>query len=505
MVHGPGSLAGKVAVVTGGASGIGAAMCRLFAQQGAAVGIADVNRNAAEGVLSEIRQAGNDAIFLEVNMADSASVSAAVDSMWDRHGRLDVFVNNAGMGSQSSGDEAGWWRLLRVNMLGVAWGMREAIGRMRTSGGGSIINTGSHAGQRFARAGVYGSSKAAVHSLTRYAALAHAPDRIRVNAVLPGNIYTPIHDMRRHAALVRLMDGDKSAFAVEPLEHGEDPREARDNLIEQFRGIHPMGRLAMAEDIAEAALYLASDAAGVVTGNEFMVNGGIMAMLLRDRLVQATAHSGIRHLPAIPSPKGTTAIVSANGAMGEALASRCERSRIPVAVSPHPGCTDEATVRRWLVSLGPLTGIIFAMRADPGGDLFSQGPAEWEAELAADFRVPWVLAHAAADLLPEGAAVTFIADAAGLTGAACSPAFCGAAAALIYSTDDLADLLRPRRIRLNTLIAESTSSESDLTMLGAPSSKEDIAELAVAVMGASALTGLQLSLETSHPYDRPML
>src|ERR1700722_2302101 len=112
MVHGPGSLAGKVAVVTGGASGIGAAMCRLFAQQGAAAGIADVNRNAAEGVLSEIRQAGNDAIFLEVNMADSASVSAAVDSMWDRHGRLDVFVNNAGMGSQFSGDEAGWWRLL---------------------------------------------------------------------------------------------------------------------------------------------------------------------------------------------------------------------------------------------------------------------------------------------------------------------------------------------------------------------------------------------------------
>ncbi|MBM7789614.1 SDR family oxidoreductase [Tenggerimyces flavus] len=504
MRRGLGRLSGKVAVVTGGASGIGAAMCRLFAREGAAVCVADVNGVAGREVLAEIREAGGDAIFLELNVADPESVAAAVDTVAGEYGRLDVFVNNAGIGSQSSGDAAGWWRLLRINALGVAWGMREAIRLMRDGGGGSIVNTGSHAGLRSARAGVYGSSKAAVHTLTRYAALAHAPDHVRVNAVLPGNIYTPIHDLRRHEAIVRLMEGDQGAFSSEPMTHGDDPREARENLIEAFREIHPLGELATAEDVAEAALYLASDAASIVTGNEFLVNGGIMAMMLRDRLATAAQSAVVAALPP-PDRRAVTAIVSANQATAAALVSRLEKAGHPAAVSPDPTCTDKSAVRTWLESVGPLAGIVFAARPDPGGDLFSQGPAEWADELAADFRVPWVLANAAVDVLPAGGAVTFVADAAGLTGAACSPAFGAANAALIYATDDLSDTMRQHGVRLNTVIAEATSSPAVVAGLGAPSSKEDLAEVVVTVMRESALTGLQVSLQTSHPFDRPML
>jgi NAD(P)-dependent dehydrogenase (short-subunit alcohol dehydrogenase family) len=498
IVSGLDRLNGKVALVTGGASGIGAAICRLFAEEGATVGIADLNAPAGRRLMSVIRQAGGDSVFLDVNVARSESVAAAVETMADHFGRLDVLVNNAGIGSYTSGDEPGWWRLLRVNLLGVAWGMRDAIRLMRTAGGGSIINMGSHAGQRAARAGVYGSSKAAVHCLTRYAALAHAPDRVRVNAVLPGHIDTPVRDLRRHHAIVRIIDGDSSGFAAE-LDEGEDGRE---DLIEYLREIHPMGELARVEDIAEAALYLASKDAAVVTGNEFMVTGGIMPNLLRDRLVRAPALAAALGKPAGPNPKGTTAIFSTNRDMVASLVSRYERCGLTVAVSPEPACTNEKAVRSWLASLGSLAGIIFAMRPDTGGDLFSQGPAEWEDELAADFRVPWVLAHAASEVAPPGAALTFIADAAGLTGAACSPAYCAAAAALIYSTDDLSDMLRPKGIRLNTLAAECTSSASVGKALGGPPSKEDIAELAFTVMRSSSLTGLQVSLETSHPDDR---
>jgi NAD(P)-dependent dehydrogenase (short-subunit alcohol dehydrogenase family) len=504
MSHEAGRMAGKVAIVTGGASGIGAATSELFARNGAVVGIADLNGAAGRSLQSEIERAGGKAVFLEVNVADAESVDDAVSAMYDAYGRLDVFVNNAGIGSQSSGDEAGWWRLLRVNLLGVAWGLRAAIAVMRKSGGGSIVNTGSHAGLRSARAGVYGSSKAAVHTLTRYAALTHARDRVRVNAVLPGNIYTPIHDMRRHEAVIRRLAGDTSAFEVEPLEEGEDPRAAREALIEEFRAIHPLGRLATPDDIAQAALYLASEEAGVVTGNEFLVNGGIMAMMLRDRLVDSAPSVRASPVP-VPVRQGTVAIVSDNPGVVPALAARCEASGFSAAISPHPRSTDETSVRAWLAGLAPLAGIVFAMRQDPGGDLFSQGAEEWEEELAADFRVPWVLAHAAAEQLPAGASVTFIADASGQTGAAGSPAYCGAAAALTYSTDNLADLLRPRGIRVNTLISEAIGVATDDMPLGAPSSTEDLADVALTIMRSSALTGLQLSLETSHPYDRPML
>lgn len=505
MPRGLERLNGKVAVVTGGASGLGAAMSRLFAREGAAVTIADVNGTAGEAVATEIRRDGGSAVFHDVNVADSESVSAAVDRIRSDHGRLDVYVNNAGIGSQSSGDAAGWWRLLRINLLGVAWGTREAVALMSESGGGSIVNTGSHAGLRAARAGVYGCSKAAVHTLTRYAALAHAPRRVRVNTVLPGNIYTPIHDLRRHDALVRLMEGESSAFAAEPMDQGEDPVEAREKLMESFKGVHPMGRLATEEDIAEAALFLASDAAGAATGNELLVNGGIMATLLRDRLVEAVQREALAAAPSPPSPPATVAVVSANGGIVGAVVSQFEQSGFSVAVSPHPLCTDEETVRDWLGGLDGLAGIVFAMRPDQGGDLFTQRPADWEHELAVDFRVPWILARAAADVLPPGGAVTFVADAAGLTGAACSPAYCSAAAALIYAAEDFANELQPRGIRVNSVVAEATSAPEAVAALGAPSSRKDIAAMVFALMRSSGLTGLQVYLGTSHPYDQPML
>lgn len=491
-------LGGKVIVVTGGASGIGAGMCRVLAAAGAAIGVADVNRAAGRRLVSELRRHGHEACFVETNVADSLSVAAAVQAVCDQYGSLDAMINNAGIGSQTSGDEAGWWRLLRINVLGVAWGMREAIASMRGTGGGSIVNTGSHAGLRSARAGVYGSSKAAVHALTRYGALAHARDKIRVNAVLPGNIYTPIHDRRRHDALVALMDGDDLAFETDPLDRGHAPDLDREAMLDEFRRIHPMGELAQVTDIADAARYLVSDAASVVTGNELLVTGGIMAAQLADRLNRSV--QAIR-TPAVPAPAGTIALISRDTPIVDALGSEFARVGRPVAALTSALAADPTGAVRWLRQVDNLAGVVFAMRPDPSGDLFSQGPQVWDEEVSADFRVPWVIADAARHLLPPGGVVTFIADSAGLTGALASPAFCATAAALIYATDDLADSLRRHGIRLNTIVAETigrTRPDSEST-LGGPASRTDVAAIALTLTRTASLSGLQLSLQTSQP------
>jgi NAD(P)-dependent dehydrogenase (short-subunit alcohol dehydrogenase family) len=486
----------KVVIVTGGASGIGEAASRLFAQEGGTIAVVDVNGPAGESVAKSIRDEGGRAEYLSANVADYESVRACVDAVTRQHGRLDVMFNNAGIGAQTTDDEAGWWRLLRINLLGVAWGIVHASKAMRESGGGSIINTGSHAGQRGCRQGIYGASKAAVHTLTRHAALYLAPDRIRVNAVLPGNIYTPIHDARRHDAIVRFVDGDRDAFnAGSPQDSG--PPANREAMIKEFQRIHPMGRLGREDDIAQAALFLASDDAAIVTGNEFLVNGGIFAAQMRDRIVgtPATAPQTV-----LPPAKGTVAIISGNRPMAEALAARFERDSVTVAVANHAKTGSWPDLQQWLDQLGNLAGIVFALRPDSQGDLFTQGPKDWEEELAINYRLPWMLGQHALKAVVPGGWLTFVADAAGLTGAGSSPAFAAASAALIYSTDDLAHLLRPRGIRVNILIPELSGRSTNSPGLGLVASPADIAEVAVALArNAAGLTGLQVSLETSHP------
>lgn len=486
-------LAGKVALVTGGASGIGEAIARRFAADGAAVAILDLNRAAGNRLEADLRRLGCDSLFLECNVAESDEVAGAFADVVDRYGHVDVVVNNAGIGSQSSDDEAGWWRLIRINVFGVAWGLREAIRNMRERGG-CVINIGSHAGQRGARAGIYGASKAAVHALSRYGAIRHARDRIRVNALLPGNLYTPIHDARRHQALVRRIGGDLSAFNSEPLEAGEDPVESREELLEEFRRIHPMGRVAKVEDIAGAAAFLASSSGEMATNNELLVSGGIPPLRFRPHAT-FEAEADLMRSP----PPGPTALVSGNPMLREAIRERWEMAGRPIVTPAASLIADEIGLLDWMRDCGPLAGVVFAVQPDRGGDLFTENPDDWKREFQAQLRVPWVLGSAASDLVDPGGSITLIGDAAGATGAEGSAAFCAANAALSYATDDLAGMLRLNSIRVNTIVAERTSCLSSSPNGSAKAS--DIADLAFALAGLHTLSGVQLSLDTGHPVE----
>jgi len=485
-------LAGKVALVTGGASGIGEAISRAYISQGAAVAIVDLNRAAGERLEADLRGSREGARFIECNVADSEAVATAFADAQRHFGGLDVVVNNAGIGSQTSNDQSGWWWLIRINVFGVAWGLREAVRAMRVTGG-AIINIGSHAGQRGARAGIYGASKAAVHALTRYSALHHGRDRVRVNSLLPGNIYTPIHDLRRHFALVRRMEGDAAAFSSEPLESGDEPVEARDELLAEFRRIHPMGRVATVEDVAQAAVYLASDSSDMATGNELLVTGGIPPLRFGGPAFE------IAPLENQPEPKGVTLLMGSNPTLIEALSKRWERAGLATVAQSEPADGVEVDLLRYVGAGRRLAGIVFVAGPDRPADLLTQKPTDWERTFATHLRLPWVLAHSAAEVLEPGGALTLIADAAGSTGAEGSPAFCAANAALAYVTDDLAELLRPKGIRVNTVIAERTSCLS--VTPGGRASASDIADLTFALARLRSVTGTQLSLETSHLVD----
>jgi 3(or 17)beta-hydroxysteroid dehydrogenase len=496
-------LDGKIAMVTGGASGIGEATCRLFATEGATVVIADINAPQGRELAREIAGSGGAAEFVETNVADEASFGTAVDTVLDRHGALDVLVNNAGIGGGSvSDDPATWWRLLRIDLLGTAWGTRHAVRAMRAGPGGVIVNVGSHSELRGCRTGLYGAAKAGVHALTRYTSLVHGPDRIRANTVLPGNVYTPIHYRELQRAVVRYVDGDTEAFggitAAGLNAAGLNAEADRQEVLADFLRRHPMGRLATVGDIAHAALYLASDEAPVVTGNEFMVTGGILERRLSDRLARAGATASWPPVPAPPA--GALALLTGNTDLAGALRARLAADGMKVCEPDAATRQDELRLSQWLAERAPFAGIVVAMDPDPGGDLGSQGPAEWQAVLFAGLRLPWVVANSAPGLVLPGGSLTFVTDAAGLTSAQGSPAFCAAAAGLTYLTDDFADQLRRDSIRVNTITAELTSAPSKPAGLGAPAVAADVAELVVTVSRQlSAVTGLQLTMETSHP------
>lgn len=252
----PGRLAGKTAFVTGGASGIGAAVATRFAAEGARVVVADRAAEAGKAVAAAI---GAAARFIMLDVTLEGSWVAALAAATAAFGRLDILVNNAGIGPAGSIEATSldeWRRVHAVNLDGVFLGCKHALPHLRASGGGAIINMSSVAGlvgtpTLFA----YGSSKAAVRQLTKSVALGCAArkDGVRCNSIHPAFIETPM--VEAMVAVARA------------------PERAREGLAAQV----PLGRLGATEEVAEMALYLASDEARFVTGAEFVIDGGLTA------------------------------------------------------------------------------------------------------------------------------------------------------------------------------------------------------------------------------------
>jgi NAD(P)-dependent dehydrogenase (short-subunit alcohol dehydrogenase family) len=254
-------LAGKVAIVTGGASGIGRGTVERFVAEGARVVIADIEEDRGEALAAEL---GADALFWRTDVSDPEQVGALVATAVEKFGGLHVMVNNAGVSSTMHSrflddDLADFHRVMAVNVLGVMAGTRDAARHMAAHGGGSIINMTSIGGIQ-AGGGVmtYRASKAAVIQFTKSAAIELAYYEIRVNAIAPGNIPTPL------LATTVKMD-------PEELERYEAA------IRETMRADRPLKREGTPEDIAEAALYFASDRSRYVTGTVLPVDGGTVA------------------------------------------------------------------------------------------------------------------------------------------------------------------------------------------------------------------------------------
>ncbi len=250
-------LENKIVIVTGGGSGIGRAVCDLFAAEGADLMVADRNAEAAEAAAAAARAVGRRAEAMAVDVADSAGVRRMIDDTVAAFGRIDVLVNNAGYGITGSvveTDETDWDALIAVNLRGVFLGCKYVIPVMRKQGGGAIVNTASVVAAIGIRdRAAYVASKGAVAALTRAMALDHVDDGIRVNAVAPGTIETAYFD--------RMFAGS------------DDPAGLRRSLEAR----HPMNRLGTPMEVAYAMLYLASDESGFSTGSVLTVDGGMSA------------------------------------------------------------------------------------------------------------------------------------------------------------------------------------------------------------------------------------
>lgn len=249
-------LEGKVALITGGASGMGMVASMLFASEGARVVLTDVNDEAGEATARRIEEQGGEAIHVHADVSQEADAEVMVGKTVDTFGRLDVLYNNAGVmldddGSVDTTDESIWDTTLGVNVKGVAFGCKYGIPAMIATGGGSIINVASFVAWLGAATSqtAYTASKGAVLAMTREIAVEYARRGIRCNALCPGPIDTPL--------LQELLS---------------DPARRQRRLVHI-----PMGRLGQAEELAKAALFLASDDSSYMTGASLIVDGGITA------------------------------------------------------------------------------------------------------------------------------------------------------------------------------------------------------------------------------------
>ena len=246
---------GKVALVTGAASGIGRASALAFARERARVVVADVDAKGGEETAGRINEGGGEAVFVQADVSNAASVAAMVDAAVAAYGRLDCAHNNAGILGElgvllHEYREEDWDRIMAVNLKGVWLCMKYEIPQMLSQGGGALVNTASVAGlvgSRFAAA--YGASKHGVVGLTRTAALQYAQHGIRVNAVCPG--------------LTRTTMAERIFSAPEIMAHRTASQ--------------PVGRVGTPEEVAESVVWLCSDAASFVTGHAMAVDGGYVA------------------------------------------------------------------------------------------------------------------------------------------------------------------------------------------------------------------------------------
>ena len=242
----------KVVIVTGAASGIGEATALLFAKEGAKVVVADINAEAGEEVVQRIQRAGGTASFFKVDVASAAENKALVDFTFNTYGKLDVAVNNAGIGGEANKivdmSLEGWHRVIDVNLHSIFYGMKYQIEAMLKTGQGSIVNISSILGSVGFQGSVgYVAAKHAAVGMTRNAALEYSSQNIRINAVGPAFIDTPLLD------------------------------QIDDDIKKQLISLHPIGRLGRSQEVAELILWLGSDKSSFATGAYYPIDGGYLA------------------------------------------------------------------------------------------------------------------------------------------------------------------------------------------------------------------------------------
>ena len=249
-----GTFEGKVAVVTGGSSGIGRATALGLARAGARVVVSGRNQERGEETVGLITAGGGEALFVRAEVANAPEVEAMVRTAVTTYGRLDCAVNSAGVGLFASivdCPERKWQRVLDINLKGAWLCMKYEIPQILKAGGGAIVNVSSITGVTgIANMSAYSASKHAIIGLTKTAALEYAKDDLRINAVCPGSMKTPMQD---------------------PVISGNPEAEA------ELGATHPIGRMGTAEEAAAAIVWLCSDAASFVTGHAMMVDGGYAA------------------------------------------------------------------------------------------------------------------------------------------------------------------------------------------------------------------------------------
>jgi len=246
-------LENKVAIITGGGSGIGKAISLLYASEGAKLIVSDIDEKGGNETVSDIKANGGDAVFVKADTSNPDDSKNVVDQAIKQFGALHIAVNNAGIGGplKPTGEYPidGWNKVISINLSGVFYGLRYQIPAMLASGGGNIVNIASILGKvGTSGSPAYVAAKHGVIGLTEAAALEYAKQGIRVNSIGPGYIVTPL--------LTKTLN---------------------DAAMKGLESLHPMGRLGTAEEVAELALWLNSDKASFVTGSYYNVDGGYLA------------------------------------------------------------------------------------------------------------------------------------------------------------------------------------------------------------------------------------